>query len=85
MAKVNDEVEDVAKLLEQTKVEQLNVVSFKGKSLKLNTAQDGKWQSKVLNNVFETYWLVVLTRYIILASSLCKSHSQCARPLLAEK
>lgn len=42
MTKANDGVDDVAKLLEKTKVEQLNIVSFKGKSLKLNTEEDGK-------------------------------------------
>ena len=38
----NDEVKDVADLLSKTKVEQINVVSFKGKSFKLNSADDGK-------------------------------------------
>lgn len=37
-----DEIKDVADLLAKTKVEQVNVVSFKGKSFKLNTADDGK-------------------------------------------
>nr|XP_058971510.1 ran GTPase-activating protein 1-like [Pocillopora verrucosa] len=35
-----DEIKDVADLLAKTKVEQVNVVSFKGKSFKLNTADD---------------------------------------------
>lgn len=37
-----DEIRDVADLLAKTKVEQVNVVSFKGKSIKLNTTDDGK-------------------------------------------
>ena len=44
----HDEVRDVAELLAKAKVEQLNIVSFKGKTLKLNSAEDGK-----LNHVFK--------------------------------
>ena len=42
MAESKDEVQGVADLLAKTKVEQVNVVSFKGKSFKLNSADDGK-------------------------------------------
>jgi len=42
MTESKDEVEGVADLLAKTKVEQVNVVSFKGKSFKLNSADDGK-------------------------------------------
>lgn len=42
MAESKDEVQDVVDLLAKTKVEQVNVVSFKGKSFKLNSADDGK-------------------------------------------
>lgn len=40
-----DDIQDVAELLAKTKVEQVNVVSFKGKSIKLNTVDDGKFVS----------------------------------------
>ncbi|KAJ7357719.1 Ran GTPase-activating protein 1 [Desmophyllum pertusum] len=40
MAESKDEVQGVADLLAKTKVEQVNVVSFKGKSFKLNSADD---------------------------------------------
>ena len=43
MAESKDEVQSVADLLAKTKVEQVNIVSFKGKSLKLNSADDGKF------------------------------------------
>ena len=42
MADKKDDVEGVADLLAKTKVEQVNVVSFKGKSFKFNSADDGK-------------------------------------------
>lgn len=42
MAGTKDDVQGVAELLEKTKVEQVNVVSFKGKSLKLDSEDDGK-------------------------------------------
>ena len=42
MTETKDEVQDVADLLAKTKVEQVNVVSFKGKSFKLDSADDGK-------------------------------------------
>lgn len=37
-----DDLSDVTNLLAKTKVAQVNLISFKGKSLKLNTAADGK-------------------------------------------
>ena len=43
MADKKDDVQGVAELLAKTKVEQVNVVSFKGKSIKLNTVDDGKF------------------------------------------
>ena len=49
MADKKDDVQSVAELLAKTKVEQINVVSFKGKSIKLNTADDGKF-ALLLNN-----------------------------------
>lgn len=54
MAKASDGVDDVADLLEKTKVEQLNIVSFKGKSLKLNTEGDGELTYLALNNMTST-------------------------------
>lgn len=42
MAGAKDDVQGVAELLEKTKVEQVNVVSFKGKSFKLDSEDDGK-------------------------------------------
>lgn len=42
MAGTKDDVQGVAELLEKTKVEQVNVVSFKGKSFKLDSEDDGK-------------------------------------------
>lgn len=41
MAKESD-VSEVANLLEKTKVAQVNLLTFKGRSLKLNSAEDGK-------------------------------------------
>jgi len=41
MANESD-VSEVANLLEKTKVAQVNLLTFKGRSLKLNTAEDGK-------------------------------------------
>lgn len=43
MAESKDDVQSVADLLAKTKVEQVNIVSFKGKSLKLDSADDGKF------------------------------------------
>lgn len=43
MADTKDDVQGVAELLAKTKVEQVNVVSFKGKSFKLNSADDGRF------------------------------------------
>lgn len=43
MADTKDDVQGVTELLAKTTVEQVNVVSFKGKSLKLNSADDGKF------------------------------------------
>lgn len=43
MATAKDDVESVANLLAQTKVKHINVVSFKGKGLKLDSAADGKF------------------------------------------
>lgn len=42
MAGTKDDVQGVAELLAKTKVEQVNVVSFKGKSFKLDSEDDGK-------------------------------------------
>lgn len=42
MTDKKDDVQGVAELLAKAKVEQINVVSFKGKSFKLNSADDGK-------------------------------------------
>lgn len=42
MTQEKDDVSDVTSLLAKTKVAQVNLISFKGKSLKLNTAADGK-------------------------------------------
>ena len=42
MTEAKDDVQGVTDLLAKTKVEQVNVVSFKGKSFKLNSADDGK-------------------------------------------
>ena len=42
MALQKDDVGEVANLLEKAKVAQVNLLTFKGRSLKLNTAQDGK-------------------------------------------
>lgn len=42
MAGIKDDVQGVAELLAKTKVEQVNVVSFKGKSFKLDSEDDGK-------------------------------------------
>lgn len=50
MTESKDEVQGVADLLAKTKVEQVNVVSFKGKSFKFNSADDGK--PKFLNCYF---------------------------------
>jgi len=55
MTESKDEVQDVADLLAKTKVEQVNVVSFKGKSFKLNSADDGK--PKFLNCCFSYRFL----------------------------
>lgn len=42
MTEAKDDVQGVTDLLAKTKVEQVNVVSFKGKSFKLNSSDDGK-------------------------------------------
>lgn len=42
MAGTEDDVQGVAELLAKTKVEQVNVVSFKGKSFKLDSEDDGE-------------------------------------------
>ena len=42
MADTEKDVQGVAELLAKTTVDQVNIVSFKGKSLKLNSSEDGE-------------------------------------------
>ena len=42
MADTEKDVQGVAELLAKTTVDQVNIVSFKGKGLKLNSSEDGE-------------------------------------------
>lgn len=42
MADTEKDVQGVAELLAKTKVDQVNIVSFKGRSLKLDSSDDGE-------------------------------------------
>ena len=48
MAAANGSVNDVTEQLAKAKVDQVNEVTFAGKGLKLDTAEDGKGELKLI-------------------------------------
>ena len=61
MGDTEKDIQGVTELLAKTKVDQVNVVSFKGKSLKLNSIDDG--ELVLLNCVENDYMQTIFLAY----------------------